>query len=109
MHISRKIFSRPFFNNLKIIAERGLLPQPTFNLGEKGCIILPFSPHMFYYVHGYRMHVQYDIGYLSYEDIDMSNNFLYHVTNSVHFRCLAHLYRLKKIIIFMLYIHETQF
>ena len=37
----------PFFNNLIFIAEMKLLPNPTSRLGEKRCIILPFSPRMF--------------------------------------------------------------
>ena len=71
-----KHFIKLSCNNLKLIANFNLLPNPTSNSGEKGCITLPFSPHIIYHVYAYELGEYYDIGYISESEINMENNSL---------------------------------
>ena len=84
-------FSKQFFVNLKLLAKEDILVNNTMTNSGRAEIHLPFCPHLFLHVHYHKLHEEYDILYISEEDLinNPNMNYLYSATKSENHTMLA--------------------
>ena len=88
-------FPKQFFINLKLLAKEDILITNAMTTSGRAEIHLPFCPHLFLHVHYHKLHEEYDIPYISEEDL-ISNaniNYLHFATTSETYSILASYFR----------------
>ena len=84
-------FSKQFFLNIKLLAKEDCFINNAMTSSKRAEIHLPFCPHFFINVHFHKLHEEYDILYISENEL-MNNpkiNYLYSATKSESHKKLA--------------------